>query len=147
MATLLNARGSSLPDVMSKSEQNIPLREHFEQVYVIEGVSLGDVSREEFEKTMGEMLGGRIQYLETVETLPDRDASGNPVPDTGGRTDVLFAAHEDDNGSDFNAKRLSMRIRLLEDVLSTRTQPHRIHPERLMDYLSPLVRRLIEAGA
>lgn len=130
------------------SDQNVNLREGFEQVCVMEGVHLEGTPPEAFEQSLGGMLGVRIQFLETVITLPDRDEHGQPVEDTGGRSDTLFAVHRDDETPEFDAKRLRLRLRRLEDVLSLRNHPNgRIHPERLLDYLPPLVRDLVRSGA
>lgn len=126
---------------------NTPLRPGFTQVCVIEGLLLGDTPPAEFEVQLGAVLGVRAQYLETVLTRPDRDARGQPVPDTGGRSDVLFAVHHEDLGSAFNVERMARGVRWLEDVLSSRNNPRGlIHPERLLDYLPREVRALVREG-
>ena len=61
-------------------------------------------------------LGVRIKYHTEVETLPDLDERGNPVPDTGGRNDIFFFVHSDDIAK-FAAPRLVMGIRWWEDVI------------------------------
>lgn len=124
--------------------QNVPRREGFEHVCVIEGLLLGDTPSAVFEEELGRMLGVRVQYLETIVTLPDRDARGRPVPETGGRHDVLFAYHHDDYSPGFNAERMARGIRWLEDVISKANNPNGlIYPERIREYVDPPVRALV----
>jgi hypothetical protein len=128
------------------ANQNVDRRPGFEHVCVIEGLLLEGTPPEEFEAQLGAMLGVRVQYLETVLTLPDRDAAGRAVPDTGGRSDVLFAYHKDDYSPAFNAERMGRGIRWLEDALSKRNNPNGIlYPERIREYVSPEVRKLVGA--
>lgn len=125
---------------------NAERRPGFEHVCVIQGLHLGDVPVAQFERELGEMLGVRVQYLETVHTLPDRDPAGLPVPETGGRSDVLFAYHRDDYSPGFNAARLARGIRWFEDAISPRNNPNGIiYPERVRDYVDSKVWMLLGA--
>jgi hypothetical protein len=127
------------------ASRNVALRPGFEHVCVIEGLLLEDTPPHEFEEQLGAMLGVRVQYLETVLTLPDRDAAGRAVPDTGGRSDVLFAYHKDDYSPAFNVERMARGMRWLEDVLSKRNNPNGIlYPERIREYVSPQIRALMD---
>jgi hypothetical protein len=88
----------------------------FTQLCVWPAVILGDSSIEEFESFFESELGVRIKYHTEVETLPDLDEKGNPVPDTGGRNDIFFFVHSDDIVK-FAVPRLEMGIRWWEDVI------------------------------
>ena len=88
----------------------------FTQLCVWPGVLLGDSSVEEFESFFKSELGVRIKYHTEVQTLPDLDEMGNPVPDTGDRNDVFFFVHSDDIAK-FAMPRLEMGIRWWEDVI------------------------------
>ncbi|MBL8682523.1 MAG: hypothetical protein JNK05_25370 [Myxococcales bacterium] len=110
----------------------------------MEGVTLGGMSPEAFEERVGAVLKARVQFLEVIETLPDRDARGQVVPDTGGRSDVLFAVCEEDYSSEFNVERMVRGVRWLEDTVSKSNRPNGIlYPERVLDYLDPRVRKLV----
>ncbi|MDP3279144.1 MAG: hypothetical protein Q8Q09_28390 [Deltaproteobacteria bacterium] len=125
------------------STENVPLRPGFEQVCVIYGLKLGSMTSVEFEERVGKALFARIQFLEVIETLPDRDAAGRVVPETGGRSDV-FLAVENDYSPEFNVERMLRNVRWLEDVVSKSNFPNGIlYPERVLDYLSPKVRSLL----
>ncbi|MFT3708589.1 MAG: hypothetical protein QM817_13135 [Archangium sp.] len=127
-------------------ERNVERREGFEHVCVIEGLIV-DIPTKEFEKQLGEMLGVRVQYLETIVTLPTRTKRG-VARDTGGRHDVLFAYHRDDYSSEFNARRMARQIRWFEDAISPRNNPRGlIYPERVREYVAAPVRKLLEAEA
>lgn len=144
-----SGRGAGWPDASAYTPPlvmaNVAQREGFEQVCVIQGLRLGDTPVAEFETKLGAILGVRVQILETVLTLPSRDAHGAPVPETGGRSDVLFAFHNDDYSAEFNAERMARGIRWLEDAISRRNNPHGlIYPERIRDYLDPKIRGLID---
>jgi hypothetical protein len=133
---------------MSDDGRNVERKPSFEHVCVIEGLLLGDVPTEQFERELGAMLGVRVQYLETVLTLPDHDDTGAPVPETGGRSDVLFAYHRDDYSAEFNARRVARRIRWFEDAISPRNNPNGIiYPERVCEYVDPAVRELMAIAA
>lgn len=125
------------------SDDIISRRPGFEHVCAIEGLLLGETPPEIFEEQLGKILGARAQYFETVVTLPSRDETGQAIPDTGGRHDVLFAYHQDDYSSEFNVERMARGIRWLEDVISKRNNPNGIiYPERIRNYVSPELRAL-----
>lgn len=88
----------------------------FTQLCVLHGVVLGEASPIEFEKFMEKNFSCRFKFAAEVKTNPDLDEHGNPVPDTGGRTDILFYVHSEDV-SRFAVPRLSAGIRWWEDVL------------------------------
>jgi hypothetical protein len=120
------------------SKRNVSLRPGFDQVCVIQGLDMTGVPPEQFEHDMHQKFGVRVQFLEVIRTLPDRDADGRPVEDTGGRSDIFFAAHEDDVKEWFNAERLLWRIRWIEDVLNNDDYRHQmLYPERVRQYAWP----------
>ena len=80
--------------------------------------------------------GFRIQHLETLITSCDRDNFGVPIPETGGRIDVIFAIHDDDLMR-FCTSILRKKVRWIEDVLDNEarkknysTYPLRVHKYR-----------------
>ena len=75
----------------------------------------------------------RVQYLETILTKPDLDEEGNPVPETGGRSDIFFALHDDDV-TGFTITRLSIGARWIEDVLSEMNGNRHLYPSRVQNY-------------
>jgi len=80
--------------------------------------NLGDGEASDFEKWVAEEFDGtRAKFVEVVVTLPDRDEDGEPVPDTGGRDDLLFYVHDEDI-SKFAVPRLEYGIRWWEDALA-----------------------------
>lgn len=102
---------------------------NFTQLCVWPAVVLGDSSVEEFETFFKSELGVRIKYHTEVETLPDLDEKGNPVPDTGGRNDIFFFVHSDDIAK-FAVPRLEMGIRWWEDAIKYNdTSKHLYTPE------------------
>lgn len=109
--------------------------EHFSQVCVWPGTLCGKDKVEEFTAFMLDELKVRIQYLEEVETLPDRDQRGNTVPGTGGRNDLIFAVHSDDVAA-FAVPRFQYGIRWIEDVLTEHNHGRSLYaqPERLDQY-------------
>jgi len=88
----------------------------FTQLCVWPGTTLDGTTPEEFEKEFGEALDVRIKFVEAVETLPDLDEDENPVPETGGRSDLFFYVHNDDIAG-FALKRMPLGIRWWEDVI------------------------------
>lgn len=111
---------------MNDDRHNVQRLPGFEQVCVIEGMELGETPVAQFEAELGAMLGVRVQYLETIATLPD----------AGNRRDLLFAYHRDDYSPEFNAKRLLRAIRWFEDAISPRNNPNGlIYPERVTEYV------------
>lgn len=88
----------------------------FTQLCVWPGTVLGDSTIQDLENFFLEEMNTRIKYHTEVETLPDLDSNGNPIPDTGGRNDLFFYVHSDDIGH-FAVPRLRMGIRWWEDVI------------------------------
>jgi hypothetical protein len=85
----------------------------------------------EFEKVMAdEFSGTRVQYVEEILTLPDRTLKGDPVPGTGGRTDLFFYVHVDDI-SKFAVPRMAIGIRWWEDVLNNGGGV--LYPQRILE--------------
>ena len=115
---------------MKKSE-NIKRNKGFTQVCVWPGTIIKEDEIKDFEKWMLSKLKTRVQYLETIETLPN---SKNDT-ETGGRHDVFFAVHEEDINK-FAVPRLSLGIRWIEDVLSKTNYKNKIYPKRIKEYQS-----------
>src|SRR5688572_23915534 len=70
-------------------------REGYGYLCVIHGLVLGPADVQNFEAYMKAHCNVRVQYLETYKTCPSVK-DGVPVPETGGRSDVIFAIHRDD---------------------------------------------------
>ena len=107
----------------------------FEQVCVWGSTTVGEPNIGVFEKSMLEQYGIRVKYLEEIMTFPDRDANGDNIEGTGGRSDVFFSIHEDDIPS-FAIPRLSFDppVRWIEDVLENESLS--IYPETVNNYTS-----------
>ena len=105
----------------------------FNQVCVWPGTILPETHIAKFVKHF-ELMGVRIQHLETLRTRPDHDGKGNLVEGTGGRSDVLFAVHDEDVMK-FAIPRIQMGIRWIEDVLDNEpADVPSIYPQRVVDY-------------
>ena len=111
----------------------------FTQVCVWGSTIVGESKIKEFEGMIKDQFNVRIKYIEEIKTFPDRDASGNNVEGTGGRSDVFFSIHEDDISS-FAVKRLTFDppIRWIEDVIANEKQANdgviSIYPETVENY-------------
>jgi hypothetical protein len=103
-------------------------KENFSQVCVWPATLVGQDKISEFEKFMLDEFKVRIQYLEEIQTFPDKG-----VEESGGRNDVFFAVHNDDIGH-FSVPRLAAGIRWIEDVLSKDNYRNKIYPRRVFDY-------------
>lgn len=114
---------------MENAEQN----NNFTQICVWEGVHLGDKTVEDFIAFMQDEFKVRVEYLETVTTLPDKDSKGRVVKDTGGRSDLLFKVHADDVAG-FAVPRLAAGIRWWEDVVKYNNNAHLYTKEILKKY-------------
>ena len=114
---------------------NVALKKGFTQVCVWPACKLDGQPPTEFEKFMFDQFSVRIQYLEEVQTLPDKDEEGNPVAETGRRNDLMFAVHSEDVGI-FAVPRLRVGIRWIEDALASGNGGGAIWPERLKKYCS-----------
>jgi hypothetical protein len=84
---------------------------------IIQGLALEDGDVADFESHILKECGARIQYLETYLTRPTIK-NGVAVPDTGGRSDVIFALHKDDYTKLHRGHRMNMGIRWLDDAIS-----------------------------
>lgn len=115
--------------------KNIDRKPNFTQVCVWPGVTLGDQTSEDFVKYIENEFGVRIQFLEIILTNPDRDECGQVVKDTGGRSDIFFAVHDNDVGK-FAVPRLMVGIRWIEDVLAECNNGRHLYPSRVGDYRS-----------
>jgi hypothetical protein len=114
-------------------EENIKKKENYNQVCVWPGVLVKDDKENDFEQFIFDNFNEtRIQFLETIITLPDKK-DGNDVEGTGGRHDVFFAVHKDDIGK-FTVPRLIAGIRWIEDVLSRGNYQSPIYPKRVFEY-------------
>ena len=112
--------------------ENIQKKEKHNQVCVWPGTTVQDNQIEDFENYFKD-AGFRVQYLESVNTMPDRDETGSFVPETGGRTDVIFALHDEDI-TKFAIPRLQMGIRWIEDVLDNEIDGQSIYESRITGY-------------
>jgi hypothetical protein len=115
--------------------KNVSLKEDYKQVCIWPGTTLGDSTTEDFEKHMLKKFGVRTQYLEEIETLPDKLSNGYNNPETGGRIDTFFGVHQEDI-SKFAMPRLMYGIRWIEDVLDKDNYHQKIYPERVFHYMS-----------
>ncbi|MBY6842837.1 hypothetical protein [Clostridium botulinum] len=84
----------------------------FNQLCVLQGVTLGDSQADEFVNFIKTELNTRVKFCEEVITQGNVERQ-----EEGGRHDLLFYVHDDDI-SHFAIKRLSMGIRWWEDVVS-----------------------------
>jgi len=115
---------------------NIERQEVFGQVCVWQGT---DLKEEDVHMFVDYFMknGWRVQFLETIVTVPDRDNLDYEIAGTGGRRDVFFAIHNDDIVK-FAIPRLQMGIRWIEDVLDNEADntEHSIYPARVKEYRS-----------
>ena len=106
---------------------------NYTQVCVFPGIIVDEDKIQEFVDRIKEVFDTRVQYLETILTKPDLDDPEN----TGGRSDVFFAVHQDDIGK-FAVKRLQYGIRWIEDAMSNANGYHLnpLYPEYVEGYKS-----------
>jgi len=95
----------------------------FNQLCVWPGVTLEGASPKELVDFFENEMKVRIKFHAEVSTLPDLDSSGKPVPETGGRTDLLFFVHDEDVPG-IAIPRLQMGIRWWEDVIKYNDNSH-----------------------
>ena len=109
-------------------------KKDFNQVCIWPGTIVEENQIQEFEDWFKKQ-GYRIQFLESIRTDPDRDETGAKVPGTGGRTDLVFAVHDEDVMK-FAIPRLQMGIRWIEDVLDNEhlSTTWSVYPERFQQY-------------
>ena len=110
-----------------------PRPKDYSQVCVWPGTVLPLEQYDEFKAFMLNELKARVEVLESIKTAPDRDANGDVVPDTGGRTDLFFCVHDEDIER-FTVPRLSFGIRWIEDMISETNGGNRYYPERVREY-------------
>ena len=111
---------------------NVKRNKSFNQVCVWPGTILPDHQINDFIEYFSSQ-GYRIQYLETIMTTPDHDNSGHVLKGTGGRSDILFAVHNEDVMK-FAIPRLQMGIRWIEDVLDNEEENFSLYPDRVKEY-------------
>ena len=108
---------------------------NYTQVCVFPGLLVDeDKIQEEFIDQFKEVFDTRVQYLETILTKPD---VGDQSGETGGRSDVFLAVHQDDIAK-FAVRRLQYGIRWIEDAMSNANGYHLnpIYPEYIEGYKS-----------
>lgn len=120
--------------------KNVKKREGYNQVCVWPACALQETTPEKFEQDMKEYLGIRVQFLEEIETGSDLK-NGLPVPNTGGRHDLLFTIHDEDTPK-FVLKRFQFDIRWLEDVLADCNYRSPIYPKRVFEYCTWNIKHL-----
>ena len=105
----------------------------YTQVCVFPGLIVDENKIQVFTDLIKEAFDTRVQYLETILTKPDVDDPEN----TGGRSDVFFAVHQDDIEK-FAVRRLGYGRRWIEDVLSNANGYHLnpLYPEYVEGYKS-----------
>jgi len=108
-------------------------KENFTQVCIWPACIVGKDKAEEFENLMLERFDVRVQYLEEINTKPDKDSNGSIVEGTGNRNDLFFAVHDDDVGK-FAIPRLQYGIRWIEDALEPENYSQHLYPERVSEY-------------
>lgn len=117
---------------MRERKNNVELKPRFTQACDWEATIVGADKIEDFVAFMANDFGVRIQYLEEIVTGPEIK-NGRGVPDTGGRSDVFFAVHDDDVDK-FAMKPLAYGIRWVDDVLAAENYASEIYPNRVFGY-------------
>lgn len=119
---------------METENGNQVKKSDFNQVCVWPGTILGKNTIEELEEFFKETFDGtRIQHLEQIKTLPDKDGSGENIAKTGGREDMFFAVHRDDVEK-FTLPRMQYGIRWIEDAIGEWNGGNRLYPKRVEEY-------------
>lgn len=88
----------------------------YHQIVVWEATLLKEEEKPDFIKWFADNGFHEPLFLESITTLPDIK-DGSPVPETGGRIDLLFKVHDEDI-SRFSVWRLQFGMRWWEDVLA-----------------------------
>ena len=109
---ILRCNARNVQDFKDRQEQE---RKNFQQLCVMEGTTIDDVTTKQFEAQFFERMGVRIKFETEVKTLPDLDRAGKSVPGTGGRNDLIFFVHNEDVPK-LALIRFHMGIRWWEDV-------------------------------
>ncbi len=116
-------------------EKNVERREGFDLTCVWAGFHIpADKTVADFEQAFRETFGIDVHFLEEIQTGPDLDGHGNPVPGTGGRIDSFFAVRSKDADEEFCHERLRTGIYWLFDVLEPMNYRSPIYPDRVYDY-------------
>jgi len=84
----------------------------YDQLCVMQGTTLGDKTKEDFEKWMKQTLNVRVKFAEEVITNGSVERE-----EEGGRHDLLFYVHNDDITASFCTERFKVGIRWWEDVV------------------------------
>ena len=107
---------------------------NYTQVCVFPSLLVDEDKIQEFTDQIKEVFDTRVQYLETILTKPD---VGDQSGETGGRSDVFLAVHQEDIAK-FAVRRLQYGIRWIEDVMSNANEYHLnpIYPEYVEGYKS-----------
>lgn len=117
---------------------NVKLRDGFHVVMVWPGTLMGDTTPLEFEEDIELLFVDfkiKVQFLETIQTLPSKDSMGMEIPESGNRSDVFFAVNVPDEGHGFFINRFRYGMRLLGDAISEVNNPNGIiYPERVTKY-------------
>ena len=106
------------------------IKDEFSQLCVWPSTLIEKNEIEEFVEFIQENFGVRIKFSEQVFTNPDLDDFGDPVPETGGRSDLFFYVHAEDTHK-FAVSRLKAGIRWWEDVVGN--ENHTIYPQEIID--------------
>lgn len=115
------------------NEVNTVLNDGFTQVCVWPGTTLGEGGSGEIVEWFKDEFDIEIQFLEVILTNQDRNQYGDPIPNTGGRSDVLFAV-KDGQANRFAPIKMHIAARWFDDV-DYNNQGH-LYPERCTGYYS-----------
>lgn len=110
--------------------------ENFKQLCVWPGTLLEDSQIQDFENFFLEEMGVRVKHEKTLQTNPDFDTNGRPVPETGGRSDVFFRIHDEDVNK-FAIPRLNLGIRWWEDVIKYNEGNAHLYPQEFIEAHPP----------
>lgn len=109
------------------------MENNYKQLCVWPGVVVGIEQIKGLEEFFLEEFGTRVKYEAEVTTNPDLDEFNQPVPETGGRNDLLFYVHDEDIHK-FAVPRLQIGIRWWEDVVYYNDGAHLYSEEILNKY-------------
>jgi len=103
--------------LITPDSKKIPPTKDYNQIVVWEGINLRERDIPAFEKFFEKAGFRKPKIIGIVETEPDVDSDGNPIPGTGGRKDLLFYVNSKDIAR-FAIWRLPYRMKWWEDVLN-----------------------------